>query len=456
MATYRELDTFVTDDIKVSVLEFQVPLDYGGQEENTIAVTIKVVNGFNPKSSIRDRFDMQKDITANAENLLVYLQGGPGFPSQFPTSSTSPSFLKPLLDRKYTVVLLDQRGTGMSTCIDTQSLLELGGVEAQFDYIRHFRADAIVHDCERIRAALIGDRRWALLGQSFGGFTSISYASFFPGSLKSVFLTGGLAPLAIDSPDDVYAATFERTRERNLAYYRRFPQDVAKVNEIVEHLKARRVELPNGGTLTVERFRGLGLSFGGSGGTVGLHSLVTVMHAELNNRAGGGLSYATKMTLANYLGFETNVLYFLFQEAIYINGPGVRSDWAADRVLRQQPERLGDMFIFTGEIVEKSMFGSYSQLEPLQPLAEYIHQYADWPLLYNLENLKSITWNTLPIVATVYLDDQYVDYELGKRDADYFEFKPIVTNQLFHNGLRASPEYVIETMYHVLQHGEYM
>lgn len=66
-------------------------------------------------------------------------------------------------------------------------------------------------DCEAIRKVLLGhkenpeDRKWTIMGQSFGGFCAINYLSFFSDGLKEVFLTGGLAPL-IDHPDPAYEA----------------------------------------------------------------------------------------------------------------------------------------------------------------------------------------------------------------------------------------------------------
>jgi hypothetical protein len=92
-------------------------------------------------------------------------------------------------------------------------------------YLKHFRADSIgwyqndpyeqctklwsVRDCEAIRETLLGDkedpddRKWTIMGQSFGGFCAITYVSFFSEGLKEVFITGGLAPL-VDHPDTVY------------------------------------------------------------------------------------------------------------------------------------------------------------------------------------------------------------------------------------------------------------
>ena len=49
-------------------------------------------------------------------------------------------------------------------------------------YLTHFRADSIVRDAELIRQEL-GVERWSVLGQSFGGFTSMTYLSIAPEGL---------------------------------------------------------------------------------------------------------------------------------------------------------------------------------------------------------------------------------------------------------------------------------
>lgn len=461
---YIELDTTTVDGIRISTLQFSLPLDYSNpKDETTISVVIKVVNNYKRSNSSpvsETSFDLDRDITKNADNILLFLQGGPGFPSPFPTSKSNPSYLKSLLDRGYTVLLLDQRGTGLSSAIDTDLILSISRTDTskQFQYIKNFRADSIVHDCENIRLTLFPNNKLTLLGQSFGGFTSITYASLYPDSLLKIMLTGGLPPLVIDTVDDVYEATFQRTKERNIAFYKKFPQDKIKIKNIVEFLQSNEIILPNGGLLTVDRFRQLGLSFGGSGGTFDLHVLITKMHTELENR-NKTLSYFTKMTIMNYLGFETNILYFLFQEAIYLNGPGKSSNWAADRILAKHADEMdpnAETFLFTGEIVTKSMLNDYKMLQPLTDLANYIHKFESWSTIYDIDALKSITWEKLPIAAAVYLDDQYVDYNLGCRNKDIFEYKPFVTNQLFHNGIRASSEEVISRLHIIFEHGDYM
>lgn len=80
--------------------------------------------------------------------------------------------------------MLDQRGTGYSSQISSESLDALFKTdEEKVDYLQHFRADSIVRDCETIRKQLTAGRsdedesRVTLLGQSFGGFCITSYLS---------------------------------------------------------------------------------------------------------------------------------------------------------------------------------------------------------------------------------------------------------------------------------------
>lgn len=77
------------------------------------------------------------------------------------------------------------------------------------------RVRCVTVPCPQIRKVLMPDGgKWSLLGQSFGGFCACTYLSFYPGGLKEVLITGGLAPLAADVPgcsaDTVYTKLFPR------------------------------------------------------------------------------------------------------------------------------------------------------------------------------------------------------------------------------------------------------
>lgn len=57
--------------------------------------------------------------------------------------------------------------------------------DVQAKYLKLYRADSIVRDCEAVRLALTDGwpeerKKWSVMGQSFGGFCSITYLSFYP------------------------------------------------------------------------------------------------------------------------------------------------------------------------------------------------------------------------------------------------------------------------------------
>ena len=122
---------------------------------------------------------------------LVFLQGGPGHEAPRPTGHPfAPAWLERAL-HDYRVLMFDQRGTGRSTPIGAPA----SDPTADARRLTHFRAGAIVHDAESFREYL-GVRRWSLLGQSFGGFCSLHYLCAAPDSLREVYFTGGLPPVA--------------------------------------------------------------------------------------------------------------------------------------------------------------------------------------------------------------------------------------------------------------------
>ncbi len=90
------------------------------------------------------------------------------------------------------MVLLDQRGTGMSSPLSARTITAVGDAQVQAEYTELFRADSIIADAEAVREVLLADRadkRWSTIGQSFGGFLTLSYLSFAPQSLRDCRIT---------------------------------------------------------------------------------------------------------------------------------------------------------------------------------------------------------------------------------------------------------------------------
>lgn len=361
---------------------------------------------------------------------LVFLQGGPGTKSPRPASGAGDGWLA-AATQHYRVLLLDQRGTGRSTPISAATVAGRGDADLAA-YLRHFRADSIVADCEALRRQVAGGERWYTLGQSYGGFCTMTYLSQAPEALRGCYVTGGLPGLTATA-DDVYARTFPRIAAKNAALYRRYPGDAAAVRRIADHLAADDVRLPDGDRLTTRRLRVLGSSFGMSDAFERLHWLLD--DAWHDERLSAGFRYQV-MALT---GFVDTPLFALQEYAYGRPGSGP-SGWAAQRAIEGRPEFADDAdpLLFTGETMFPWMFEDIAALRPFRGAADLLAAYDDWPPLYDLDRL---TANEVPVAAVVYHDDMYVDADLSLETAARVgNVRAWVTNEYEHDGLRVDPE----------------
>ena len=407
---------------------FDVPLDYAHPNAST-------------KVSVFAREVIAPGKAHDDLPYLVFFQGGPGSGSPRPGGASG--WIKRALS-EFRVLLLDQRGTGASTPITAQTLRHLRTPEAQAEYVQHFRADNIVRDAEAIRKALIGEKQWSILGQSFGGFCAMNYLSSAPEGLKEVLITGGIPSLTATA-DDVYRATYPRVIAKNHRYYERYPDDAQRVRDIIKYLAENDVQMPGGGRLTVQRFLQLGLSFGMSDGFEAVHYLIE--EAFVDTTQGREMNWNFLSGIEHAQSFDTHPIYTLLQEACYTQAAA--SDWSAQRLLGQFPEfnhnvHKEGLVLFTGEMVYPWMMDVYPQLKPLKAAAEILAKKSDWPMLYDVERLRK---NRVPVAAAVYYDDMYVHREFSEATARMVpNIKLWVTSEYEHNGLRADGESVVDRL----------
>ena len=359
---------------------------------------------------------------------LVFLQGGPGFEAARPTSPPSGWQKRAIED--YRVLLLDQRGTGRSTPVGRA--IPGDTAQEQATYLTHFRADSIVRDCETIRRDL-GVERWSILGQSFGGFTSLTYLSFAPDGLKEALLTGGLSPVG-RPVDDVYAATWRRIPAANERYFTRYPDDRQRVKDILARLDREDVRLPSGDRLTSRRFRQLGLDLGDSNGFEHLHHIVELPFGSL----------AWLHDVESGVRFTRNPIYATLHESSYADGVSTR--WSAARL---QPDRVEAEGYLTAEHVFPWMFEDYGWLRPHREVAEILAEHP-WPKLYDADALRR---TSVPIAATIYVNDLYVERDFAEETAALIPgIRVWQTDEYEHNGLRADGERVVGRLIDML-HG---
>ncbi|GGO91413.1 alpha/beta fold hydrolase [Wenjunlia tyrosinilytica] len=428
MSVFRQPGTVLTDHT------FSVPLDHDDPAGERIEVYAREV-----VAAGRERDDLP---------WLLFLQGGPGGKAGRPMGRDS--WLNRALD-DYRVLLLDQRGTGRSAPANRQTLPVRGDAKAQAEYLAHFRADSIVRDAELIRNELLGKgNKWSVLGQSFGGFCTLTYLSFAPEGLNEAFITGGLAGLR-SSAEDVYRAAYPRVERKNDAYYERYPQDVAVVRRIARHLAENEVRLPAGGRLTVEAFQALGTLLGSAAGPHSLHYLVE--EAFVEGVAGPELSDTFLTGAQAHLSFSGGPLYAVMHESIY----GQRSvspactGWAAEAVRADFPRcdasaalATDAPVLFTGEMIYPWMFSTDPALAPLAETARLLALREDWPDLYDPRRLAV---NEVPVAAAIYHDDMYVDTADSVETARAVRgMRTWVTNEYEHDGLRVGGGKVLDRL----------
>lgn len=356
---------------------------------------------------------------------LLFLQGGPGGKGPRPVE---PSGWIGQALKTYRVILMDQRGTGRSTPASGRRMSALSAEEGA-DYLACFRADSIVADAEHLRTTVFGGRKWSTLGQSYGGFLTLTYLSKAPEALTACYVTGGLA--SIDpSAAEVYRRTYPRVAAKNSEFYRRYPHNVERVGRIADRLAASDVLLPDGDRLTVRRFQSLGIDFGMKPGYERIHWLIDEAFD------GDELSDTFLHQALGLSSYRSNPLFAALQESIYGSGHGATA-WAAEAERKLRPEFAEDArpLLFTGEMMYPWMFEEIQALRPFQAAVELMAARPQWTELYDLDRLAA---NDVPVAAAVYYDDMYVDSGLQLDTASRVgNLQAWVTNEYEHDGLGA-------------------
>ncbi len=358
---------------------------------------------------------------------IVYLQGGPGGKGPRPTDASG--WIGELL-KTHRVILPDQRGTGRSSRLSARTIAGIEGAEAQAEHLAHFRADSIVRDLEHLREHELGVRRWETLGQSYGGFLTLTYLSQAPEGLAACYVTGGL-PGIEPSAAEVYRRTYPRVAAKNAEFRRRYPADVDVVARIADLLAGTEVRLPDGDLLTVRRLQSLGIDFGMKPGFERMHWLLDEAFAE-------GDDHLSDTFLAQVLArtsYADNPLFAVMQETLYGDGESGATGWAAQAARDERPEFSEDArpLLFTGEMIYPWMFEEIRLLRPFREAVELLARRTHWSDLYDRDRLAR---NEVPVAAAVYYDDMYVDAGLQLDTAARVgSTRAWVTNEYEHDGI---------------------
>ncbi|MFV0436112.1 MAG: alpha/beta fold hydrolase [Desulfopila sp.] len=393
--------------------EIAVPLDWTRPEGETLRIFAR---------ELVDATRADEDLP-----ILCFLQGGPGGKAPRPRIGGGAPWITEAL-KTHRLILPDQRGTGRSNPILPQVIGAMSGEEAG-RYLAFFRADSIVCDLEHLRCSLFGARRWQTLGQSYGGFLTLTYLSRAPEGLAAAYIAGGTPGLSA-SAEDVYRRTYPRVLAKNEAYLRRYPDDAALLARLAERLASEDVRLPDGDRLSVRRLQSIGLELGMQDGFETIHWLL--------DEAFDGQDRLTDTFLAGAMvatSYHGRQLFAAIHEAIYGQGTGATA-WAAERLRGEFPafEPTARPCRFTGEMIYPWMFEEIASLRPFRAGALALAARTEFPALYDCALLAA---NEVPVAAVIYHDDMFVDQGLSLDTAARVgNFDYWLTNRYQHDGLR--------------------
>ena len=451
-----KLASYYVPGLYVEDHSIDVPLDWRGLEPALLALGMNMRRGAfpDPLPGVSESIKLFYRVVCAPERvhddlpLLVFLQGGPGGEGPRLTSSTSDGWVAETI-KHFRVVLPDQRGTGRSSRVSGKTMATLAqaakaaGVDvarAQADYLKRFLAPSIVRDFEYLRLTEFGGKPWVTLGQSYGGFLTLSYLSSYPTGVAASFTTGGI-PHVPASADEVYANTFPRMVTKTQQYYRCYPGDVERVAAVADRLAAGDVSLPDGSPMTVERLQLLGSDFGMKPSFERMHWLFD--HAfELsdgsvptNDTARCELSDGFLMSVLERTTTAQNPLYWTLQEFIYADGATQPIRWAAEREKASRPDfdTSARPLMFTGEACFPWMFEQMPELKPFSAAVNLLMEDTEFDPVYDPARLAA---NEVPLQAAVYFDDMYVDSGLQLDTLSRVGASHAwVTNEFEHDGL---------------------
>ena len=436
--------TYIHRGAHVTEHRLQVPLDYSNPNGRQIELFAREVT-------------LDKNGPSTDQPAIIFMQGGPGGRAPRPGDFKSGWIGEAL--KTHRVILMDERGTGLSTRLDALTLSEFTTVKDQVNYVKHFRADNMVRDAERLRAEINDGKKWASLGQSYGGFINTSYLSVAPEGLSAVYFTGGLPGLI--SVDEIYRRTYRATAARNEVYFQRYEADQQTLKDVLTHLDTHEEILPTGERLTPRRLRMLGLMLGTTTGFDQLHYFFEGPFVSV--RGEKRLNTQFLDMVGRQLSQGDSPMYAALHETIYAGAtPALRgqaTNWAAERLLDEvgagipegfapKPDyRAAGSVYLTGEHMYPLIYDEDPALVPLRELAHALAAFTDWEPVYNPDQLAN---NEVPGAAAVYFEDMFVPTDLSLQTAQLAGIRTWVSNEYQHDGLRANGAAVFQHLQSLL------
>lgn len=400
--------------------------------------------------------------------ILLYLCGGPGADNP---PCRIPEMNRWLLQKGYSILYVDYRGCGDSSPVRSHTLFQRRGSGdlERAHFISLFCQDNIVRDLEAIRHCLAKKvapspyTRWTILGQSYGGYISLTYLSLYPEGLQEVFITGGLPPCGMNI-DDYFRVEYQDIVAQNKAWYAAYPDADALVRRIlglISSIGPTNIGMTGRGYMTGQKLLTLGRQFGSKVGFPEVYNLLREMDEDLTSTM--RLSAKTINKFENILHVDERPLYPILLEQTWCSGGKTR--WAAERVAREIPgfeylrpdtdgsypdpwlTPIDQPIYFTANTYCRFHFDTHEELIDLKSTVEILAEH-EWDCPYDYDRLATNPSN-VPVYAVSFEKDMHLDVGVAAKTAGMVGGLRLVIDPGWHQDIRYKPAEVLENLFRV-------
>lgn len=461
----------------MSKLRFKVPLRHEHTDPNDDYIELTAHMVYNEArysddttlsadwaTCIRDEQNNLRDLP-----IILYLCGGPGADNP---PNRNQAMNKWLLEHGYSILFLDYRGCGESSPLFSNVLLQtrrLKGDREMVRYITNFCQDNIVRDLEAVRQCLSSERvtagglpiRWTILGQSYGGYISLTYLSMFPEGLQEVFVTGGLPPCGMNI-DDYFRIEYRDIVKQNKKFYATYPDADVLVRRILTLIKSigpSNIKMTGRGYLTGQKLLTLGRQFGSKVGFPEVYNLLQRIDCDLEHT--GKLSMEAIVQFESILHVDERPLYPILLEQTWCSGGKTR--WAAERVARDiegfeylrrdhnggyrdpADTPVDTPIYFTANTYCQFHYDTHEELLDLKGAAELLAEHK-WECPYNYDMLSRNPCR-VPVYAVSFQKDMHLDVGVAARTAAKVGGLRLVVDPGWHQDIRYKPAEVLQRLF---------
>ncbi|KAL1850648.1 hypothetical protein Daus18300_012859 [Diaporthe australafricana] len=404
--------------------------------------------------------------------IILYLCGGPGADNP---PCRVPDMNRWLLHRGYRILYVDYRGCGESSPVKAKSLKERGMSDQQMaDFIKQFCQDNIVRDLEAIRLCLsaqVEDNadsdassvRWTILGQSYGGYISLTYLSTHPEGLLEVFITGGLPPCGMDI-EDYFKVEYAKIVAQNKLFYLAYPDAARLLRDVlglIDQIGPRNIPMTGRGYMSGQKLLTLGRQFGSKVGFPEVYHLLQKIYSDLTKT--GKLAPDTIREFEGILHVDERPLYPILLEQTWCTGGP--TNWAAERVAAdlegfeylkidshgRYPDpsetSVGQPIYFNANTYCRFHYDTHEELVDLKGAVEILAEHP-WESSYDFEQLAKNPLQ-VPVYAMSFLQDMHLDLGVSGDTAAKVGGLRLVEDPGWHQDIRHKPAAVLERLFRV-------